>query len=651
MEKALIYSPENLRSRDKNRHLEIGEAYQLVSSQEDRGLPVTRLKEAIKRGEIRVYTFGGHQYLDRLDMGRVYAQPQKTGGMTFSRGFSTEGEDPLESAGEYKVMPVVINDNQGNERFRMDDTEFPNSPLWADRTANTVIAQKYFFRPDRPEWKDKLKQKIGSDHEYSVKHLITRTTNFFADSGWNLGYFKTEADREAFRDDLMWLQIQRVMAFNSPVQFNAGLFNEYGIGGSRGVNFFRDPKTGEVRRIEDGCYVHPQSHACFIKGPRDDLESICQHAGDEAAIFSLGSGVGQDIGVLREKGARLSSGGEASGPLSFVKIYDDHAGTIKSGGKSRRAARMTTMRYDHPDSMDFIRMKVGEDRKALLLMKEGYSRGMDGEAVTTVTFQNTNFSVRLDDYFFKQLDKGGDVELRSVTDGRVVGKVPAKRMLQEISFGSWRIGDPAVQYDSRIQEDHTCKNSGKQSSSNPCSEYMFVDDTSCNLASINLARLSDDRGNFKVRDYEKAIRVIVTAQDIANSGSSYPVESIARISPEFRTIGIGFANLGTLVMRRGVGYDSEQGRALAGALTAILTGKAYETSAELSNKLGSFTHFRFNRKPMLKVMHNHQSRLDNVNWNLVPADIKDAAYKSWNSVTRRRVVNPRGPGAKKYEAR
>ena len=510
------------------------------------------------------------------------------------------------------------------------DAEFPES--WDDNSAK-IVAQKYFFRPDKKEWQNEMKAKIGQIEENSLTHLINRVTNFFADEGERLGYFQTKKDKEVFRDELLWLQLHRRGAFNSPVQFNAGIFNEYGIEGSHSINYYRDPETGEITKMISGEYIRPQSHACFITGPRDDLESILQHTVNEGAIFSSGSGVGQDIGALREARAALSGGGKASGPLSFLKVMDDNAGIIKSGGKSRRAARMTTMRYHHPDIMEFIRGKVGEDKKALLLMRNGYEGGMDGEAYQTVTLQNTNISVRLDDEFFEKLQNGGEVELRGVKDGKVIGKISADRMLKEMSFGSWRIGDPGVQYESEIQRMHTTPNSGRQNSTNPCGEYMFLNDTSCNLASLNLLAFSDDKGKFDVKSLMKASRIFAIAQDIANDASSYPVKQIAEISPEFRTIGLGFANLGSLLMRRGLAYDSDQGRALSGAIMSLITGVAYETSTELARGLGPFTHFNFNRNSMLNVMQKHSRNLDDILWDNVPEEeFKSAAYETWDRV-------------------
>ena len=593
--------------------------------------------QTIENKEINIYEFKRKKYIDRLDIGRIYHQsPEKKEGLTIERYFSKEDEDPFKSVGEYSTIELSIKDwNSGKIVFNMPDAYFPKS--WDNQVANQIVAQKYFFKPHNEEWKEKMTDKIGLDHENSPMHLINRVTNFIVDEGFKIGYFKTEKDKQIFADELKWLQINRKFAFNSPVQFNAGIYNEYNIGGSDQINYWKNSETREVIKIEKrGCYFKPQSHACFIKGPIDDLESIVEHTVDEAAIFSNGSGIGQDIGILREEAAPLSGGGKASGPLSFLKIYDDHAGTIKSGGKSRRAARMTTMRYDHPDIMKFIKSKVREDYKAFILMKNGIETGMDGEAVRTVTLQNTNISVRVDDEFFEKVEKGEKAQLKSIVDGKIVREVDAKRMLQEIAFGSWRIGDPAIQYDTKIQEMHPCKNSGKQRSTNPCSEYLFLDSTSCNLGSHNLLQYTDEKGNFNIEEFKKAVELTTIACDILNDVSSYPVRDIAQISPEFRTVGIGYCNLGALLMRKGLAYDSDEGRAFTGAVTALMTGTAYETSIEMSKKLEPFAHFEFNKKPFIEVMEKHKKNLDDILWdNVKDEKLKKAVYFSWENVVKK----------------
>lgn len=369
-EKPPIYSPMHLKSYDKRRHILVQDAYSLLKDQNDPNLSSERLQQASEQGKIRVYEFNGQQYLDRLDIGRVYHNvPETKKGLTIERYFSKEGEDPFKSAGEYEKRHLKILDRDKKVIFEMPDAEFPKS--WREDSLS-IVAQKYFFKPDKAEWKEKLKQKIGKEYEHSPVHLINRITNFISDAGWRLGYFATEEDKKAFADELKWLQINQRFAFNSPVQFNAGISLEYEISGSQGLGYWKNPETGEVQKIGHGEFVHPQCHACFIKGPSDDLESILEHVKDEGSVFSLGSGIGQDIGVLRAEGELLSGGGKASGPKSFLKGYDFWAGVIKSGGKSRRAARMTTMNYHHADIMQFIESKVREEKKAKVLIENGY---------------------------------------------------------------------------------------------------------------------------------------------------------------------------------------------------------------------------------------------------------------------------------------
>jgi len=633
MGEKLKYSLEELSSYDQERHLELNEVINLLSSQGYANLNPKRLEQAINSKEIKVYEFKGQKYLDRIDIGRVYHNSNKQKkGLIVNRYFTDGKTNPFDSVEQEKRHAKIV-DSEGNVISDMPDTIFP---VWMDENSSSIVAQKYFYKPDEPEWKSKLKEKLGKEYEFSLIHLNSRVTNFFVSEGDKRGYFRTSEDRERFRDELNFLQINGIGAFNSPVQFNAGLYNEYGIKGQRGINYHRDSETGEVTKITEGEHIHPQTHACFIKGPKDNLESIAKQCEDEIGIFSAGSGIGQNIGALRAEGEKLSGGGVASGPISFWKIYDDLGGTIKSGGKSRRAARMTTMKQSHPDIQKFIKSKPNEDKKALVLMENGYSPGMDGEAYKTVAFQNTNISVRLDGTFFEQVKKGGEIELINVHDKKVVKKVSAERLLKEISFGSWRIGDPAVQYEDEIQEMHTCKNSGKINSSNPCSEYMFLDDTSCNLASLRLTAFLKDNGGFDVDKFRHTTRIFAIAQDIANDAASYPVYDIALQSPEFRSIGTGYADLGSFLIRSGIPYDSEEGRAKAAAITSLLTGVVYETSIELAENLEPFVHFEFNKKPMLEVIEKHKNYLNNIDWKKVgDSNLEQAAKNSWVSVLKR----------------
>ncbi len=598
-----------------------------------------KLEEALEMGippeiltYIPSYKLNGTKFIDRLEIGRTIYNPNVKNnyaneGLGIERYFTKEKDDPFKSVGEYEQRRIEIRDYKGNFIFTLDG-EFPKS--W-NEVSSKVAASKYFFRPNEEEWGRNIEEIIGKPYEYSPIHLFSRVSTFFGEWGQKLGYFKTNEEREIFEDELKFLQINQMGAFNSPVYFNAGLYSKYSIAGSPGLNFVRDYETGKVTKVEEGCYIRPQCHACFIIGPEDNLESILNHGVTEGGIFTNGSGVGHNL-ELRAEGESLSSGGKSSGPMSFFGFYDHLASTIKSGGKTRRAARMTTMRYHHPDIMKFIRGKVREDYKALLLMKAGLEPGFEGEAYTSVKFQNTNLSVRLDDHFFEQLERGGEVELRYIKNHKVAEKISADQMLKEIAFGSWRIGDPAVQYESKIQEYHTCKNSGLINSSNPCSEYMFLDNTSCNLASLNLLKFADKKGNINIERYRKAAAIFTIAQDIANYAGSYPNPKIAAVSPEFGTIGLGYANLGSLVMRRGFAYDSDEGRDLAASLTAILTGESYLTSSKIAKSLGTFVHYEFNKKPMMEVMERHKENLDNIKWDKLEVTLKESAYEVWEKV-------------------
>lgn len=622
------------------RHIPVDEAYRMIGNSGESRLNPEKLAEAMAKGQIHVYTYTRkgktEQYLDRLDIGRLYHEPRERVGVAIEPFFAPkDGSNPLDQE-TYVRRHLQLKDKDGKVVFDMPDAEFPES--WDDTSAK-IVADKYFYEPKDPEQRKKLEAVIGAPHEHSIRHLVDRVSAFFTEHGKRYGFFATDQDAENFRNELRALQIQRKAAFNSPVQFNAGIEVAYGISGSRSLSYWRNPETGEVVRITDGEYVHPQCHACFIIGPDDNLESILQHGVYEGGIFSAGSGVGQDIGALREINAPLSGGGKASGPMGFLKHLDSQAGIIKSGGKSRRAARMTTMRSYHPDIVDFVGSKVNEDKKALDLMGDGYSPGMDGEAATTVAFQNTNISVRMTDEDFENVRNGGYVELRSVVGDRAVGRISADELLRRISFGAWRVGDPAVQYETKIQEMHTCKNSGRQNSTNPCSEYSFLNDTSCNLASLNVLAFCDENGNLNVEAFMRASRVISIALDIANDAASYPVEKIAKISPEFRTIGLGYANIGAWLMRRGLAYDSDEGRSLVGALTAAMTGAAYRTSTELAERLSPFVHYEFNREHMLEVMEKHRKSLAGLNGRHIPRDLETAAREAWDEVVSRGRVH------------
>ncbi len=567
---------------------------------------------------VRLHSDNGFRYLDRLDLGRlVNYQANGTETKITDRGikvgrYFTDGKtDPFDTVGEYSDRHVDIKDASGNVIFELD-VYAPKS--WSDMSLR-IVADKYFIKPDKPEWAAKIPNSrgglISNGKEDSPKQLVGRVSRLFSNWGLTLGYFKTEEEAKIFEDELNYIQINQMAAFNSPVYFNGGIWDMYGIPGSENGGFVRDPVSGEVSKVV-GEYKRPQLHACFIAGAADDLESLILHTLTEARLFRSGSGVGQDISDIRSSKEKLSTGGLASGPMSFFGIWDRAAGVIKSGGKSRRAARMTTMLPYHPDIESFIFDKLKEDHKGLILEQNGFSGGFEGDAYKSLLYQNTNLSVRADKNFFEQVRKGGKIQQKAVKSGLVVGERLADELLKMIAFGSWRIGDPAIQYKSVIDEMNTVKNSGMIRSSNPCSEYMFLNNTSCNLNSINLLKFADSKGNLDFEGLSRAFRTMMIAADIANDVGSYPSEEIAKVSPEFRTTGVGYANLGALLMRRGIPYDSNEGRALTAAITALMQGETLKTSAELARGLGPFIHYELNAEPMMGVVKKHMTALDNI---------------------------------------
>jgi ribonucleoside-diphosphate reductase alpha chain len=582
----------------------------------------------------------GERVLKRLDLGPAFHEyPESPKGLTLDRYFTKEGENPFDTVGPYEHREITIHSEERIDRMKVYVPE-----TWTDGSAN-IVGSKYLLKPDKDAWKEKIpagskfyedredwKEAMPAGIESSPIQLFSRVSHFFAEWGQKLGYFSTPEQARIFEEELNFLQINQMASFNSPVYFNAGIHETYGIGGSNKTNFYIDPETKEIVENVAGEWVRPQLHACFISTPGDDLEEILEHYWTEGKVFERGSGIGGNV-ELRERGAPLAGGGVSSGALSFYKQFDRSAGIIKSGGKTRRAARMTTIDEQHPDVMDFVRFKRGEDKKALILTQQGYDGSMDGEAWSTVAGQNTNYSIRISRDTFGKAESGGNVQLVSVKTGEVVDEISAERMLQEIAFGAWRIGDPGIQYKDKIQEGNTCPNSGTIDSSNPCSEYMWFNDTSCNLASLNLLRFSDKEGNLDVDKLKMAARVIYFAQDIANYAASYPTEKIARLSPQFGTTGLGYSNLGALIMRKGLSYDSDEARALTGAVTAVVAGQAAKTSTELADGMGTFLHYEVNKKPFLNVMSGNQAAVDNIAWDLVgDAGLKDAAYTLWEEV-------------------
>jgi ribonucleoside-diphosphate reductase alpha chain len=496
--------------------------------------------------------------------------------MKMDRVFSTAGVSPFDQI-EWERRTAEITDESKKVIFRQENVEVPRS--WS-LLATKVVVSKYFYgEQNTPE------------REISVRQLIHRVTRTIADWGVRDGYFSKE-DGEVFYDELTWLCLNQCGAFNSPVWFNVGLFHQYGVGknSARG-NWHYDPRAGEARRAGTQ-YEFPQGSACFIQSVEDNMESIMNLAYSEAMLFKYGSGTGTDLSPIRSSKEKLSGGGRPSGPLSFLKVYDQVANVVKSGGKTRRAAKMNTLHDWHGDIEEFIEAKAREEKKAWALIEQGYDGSYNGDAYGSVMYQNENLSVRVSDAFMQAALEGRDWWTRSVTTGERLQQKDARALLHKIAEGTWICGDPGLQYDGAIQKWHTCKGTEPIHSTNPCSEYVFLNNTACNLASLNLMKFKREDGRFDVARFKAAVRIFITAQEILVDSASYPTKDIAENSHIFRTLGLGYANLGSLIMSYGLPYDSDEARALAGAVTAIMTGHAYEQSAVIAGIKGPFQGYR-----------------------------------------------------------
>jgi ribonucleoside-diphosphate reductase alpha chain len=537
-------------------------------------------------------------------------------GLTFETRFATPGVSPFEEI-EWDLRTAEITDDSGKAIFRQENVEVPRS--WSE-LATKIAVSKYFYG-DATHGTDPAK----GGREQSVRQLIHRVTRTIADWGAEDSYFNDEASTEIFYQDLTWLCLRQYGAFNSPVWFNVGLHHQYGIGNHSGEGgWFWDPEIGKARRSPSQ-YHYPQASACFIQGVKDNLEDIMRLATSEAMLFKYGSGTGTDLSTLRSSREKLSGGGKPSGPLSFLRIYDQVANAVKSGGKTRRAAKMNTLKDWHPDIEDFIEAKTIEEKKAWALIEQGYNGSYNGDAYGSVMFQNENLTVRASDEFMQAAADGADWWTRHVSDGQPCEKKNARELLRKIALGTWTCGDPGMQFDSTIHAWHTCKGSGRQHSSNPCSEYLFLNDTACNLASLNLVRFQQEDGTFDTDRFQSAIRLFLVAQEILVDRASYPTQAIAENSHAFRTLGLGYANLGALIMSRGLGYDSEEGRALASGITALMTGYAYQVSAEMAAARGPFPSYHdarygdvtdppasSNAPSMLDVIERHRSKTEEI---------------------------------------
>ena len=554
-------------------------------------------------------------------------RPRRGRGLEVDRYFTRAGDgtqspaDPFASV-EWERRESTIYSSDGSIVFRMEGAEIPAS--WS-QLATDIVVSKYF-----------RKAGIGGDKdvgETSVRQVVHRVAHTIRVAGEKMGgYFATRRDAEAFEAELVYLLVNQYGAFNSPVWFNCGLYHEYGIEGSGG-NWAWDAATDTIVETANA-YERPQCSACFIQRVDDDLMSIYELVKHEARLFKYGSGTGSNFSAIRGKQEKLSGGGTSSGLMSFLEVFDRAAGATKSGGTTRRAAKMVCLDMDHPEIVDFINWKVREEKKARALIAAGYDADFNGEAYRTVGGQNSNNSIRISDEFMRAALSGGKWQTRMRTTGEIVDTLDAAALWQNVAEAAWWCADPGVQYDSTINRWHTCPNSGRINASNPCSEYMFLDDSACNLSSLNLTKFLREDSSFDVEAYRRAVDVFFVAQEILVDLSSYPTRAIAQNSHDYRPLGLGYANLGTLLMQLGIPYDSDRARAMAGALTAILCGRAYATSARLAAHKGAFPGFERNRAPMLRVMRMHQEAAYAIHRDECPEPLWRAACEDWDAAVR-----------------
>ena len=536
-------------------------------------------------------------------------------GMVVERKNTTEGINPLDGV-KWSRRSSVIMSEDGAANFEMDEIEAPEE--WSSLAVD-IFAAKYF----------KGAKAINDGRgEKSVRAVIERVVDTIMEQGVKQGYFK-DGNERVFRDEMTHLIIHQMASFNSPVWFNCGLYEKYNLEGTNAGNYYWDPKTGTTLSAKNP-YEHPQLSACFIQGIQDDLMDIAEHVRREMRIFSGGSGTGTNYTSLRGVGEPLSAGGTSSGVMSFLKIYDVSAGSTKSGGNNRRAAKMVILDADHPEVFEFVRWKAREEEKAQMLIAAGLPNDFNGEAYSTISGQNSNNSVRLSDEFMEAVQDDGDWHLKAVTTGEIVRTVKARELFQEICEAAWKCADPGVQFSTTINSWNTCSKSGEIRATNPCSEFVHIDDSACNLASINLVSFLKPDGSFDVDGFKHACRVISIAQDIIIDYASYPTAKICENSHSYRPIGLGYANLGSLLMRMGIPYDSERGRTIAAAVTSLMSATAYATSAQLAEVLGPFTHYKRNKQPMQKVIERHRRAAVGINDKMVEEKLYDAATGMWD---------------------
>ncbi|NLN62135.1 MAG: vitamin B12-dependent ribonucleotide reductase [Myxococcales bacterium] len=507
-------------------------------------------------------------------------------GLKFARRLTRTGQHPYDAI-SWDYRSATITNDKGEKILDAHDVEMPS--FWSQLATNVVVS-KYF----------RTKSSKG-DKEQSVKQIIDRVVGAICDWGRRDGYFASETDAETFESELTHILLHQMATFNSPVWFNVGI----------------DP--------------HPQMSACFINSVEDTMDSIMELASTEATLFKGGSGSGSNLSTIRSSRESLSTGGQASGPVSFMRGFDAFAGVIKSGGKTRRAAKMVILNTEHPDIEEFITCKVREEEKAWALIEAGYSGDLNGEAYSSVYFQNSNNSVRASDTFMRAVVEDREYQTVSVVDQQPVDTLRARDIMQQIAEATHQCGDPGMQFDDTCNLWHTCKNSGRINASNPCSEYMFLDDSACNLASMNLMRFINADGDFDADMYKHVIDIMITAQEIIVDNAKYPSEKIRVNSHDFRPLGLGYANLGALLMRRGLPYDSAAGRAYASAVTALMTGEAYAQSARIAASMGPFARYDENKAPMLEVIQLHRRAVDDIDEALAPPMMIQAAKEAWDT--------------------
>ena len=549
------------------------------------------------------------------------ATPKTKKGLQFTRLFTKENVSPFDQF-DYDYRDSVIKNPNGEKVFEMTNVEVPKQ--WS-QIATDILAQKYFRKAGVPQADGSL------GRETTVKQVAHRMANCWRVWGERYGYFATEQDAQIFYEELVCSILNQACVPNSPQWFNTGLHESYGITGGAQGHYYVDPKDKKLKR-STSAYERPQPHACFILSVSDDLVNeggIMDLWTREARIFKYGSGVGTNFSQIRGANEKLSGGGSSSGLMSFLKIGDRAAGAIKSGGTTRRAAKMVCLDLDHPEVMDFINWKVKEEDKVAALIAAGYDNSYEGEAYATVSGQNSNNSVRIPNSFFKALSENGNWELKARTDGRVMQSIPAREVWDQIANAAWRCADPGTQYDTTINEWHTCPKGGRINASNPCSEYMFLDNTACNLASINLRKFFNESDNtFDVTGFEYTTRLWATVLEVSILMAQFPSKEVAQLSYDYRTTGLGFANLGSMLMVSGIAYDSEEARGIAGSITAIMTGVAYKTSAELASFLGAFDRYEENKEDMLRVMRNHRAAAYDAEGAYVGLEIKPQGIKA-----------------------